>query len=280
MTWRRLTERLAGKTEPEPLAEGVPEYLDIPLRQWVYRTLERYPLTGAIALRLRLPSSIHASHNQTEALVNYHDAKTPLLVMEMADTTLALLAEADYDPTYRGEPDLRIELAYILDTGNSAFEVAPDGSALRRRIDEALQCTLDGAAPVGSSAADLLREAVAALYGLKTDPGLAYSKAVKAVEAVANPRFLPNHREPTLGLVRSHLDQGRHKYQMAIVDRTGAPAGIDAVVEILGLLWHGQRDRHAGGPTSAPITQEAAETAVHTAALLVHWISSGSILKK
>jgi hypothetical protein len=51
-------------------------------------------------------------------------------------------------------------------------------------------------------------------------------------------------------------------------------------VELINLLWHGQRDRHAGGPTSSPITQRAAETAVHAAALLVHWFTEGSIRKK
>jgi hypothetical protein len=67
---------------------------------------------------------------------------------------------------------------------------------------------------------------------------------------------------------------------MVISDRAGSPAGIDAAVAMISLLWHGQRDPHAGGPTSAPATQAAAETAVHTAAVLVHWISSGSIRKK
>jgi hypothetical protein len=83
-----------------------------------------------------------------------------------------------------------------------------------------------------------------------------------------------------LGKLRAHLDQGRHEYEMVISDRTGAPADIDAVVAMISLLWHGQRDRREGGPTSAPVTQEAAETAVHTAAILVHWTSSGSIRKK
>lgn len=67
---------------------------------------------------------------------------------------------------------------------------------------------------------------------------------------------------------------------MVISDKTGAPADIAAVVARISLLWHGQRDRHEGGPTSAPVTQEVAETAVATAAILVHWISSGSIRKK
>jgi hypothetical protein len=33
--WRWLTDRLSGKTEPEPLwAEGVPDHIDVPIREW------------------------------------------------------------------------------------------------------------------------------------------------------------------------------------------------------------------------------------------------------
>lgn len=139
---------------------------------------------------------------------------------------------------------------------------------------------MDAGASKAETAVDHLRAAFSEAYGIKPDPSAAYSRAVKAVEAVANPLFLPNAPEPTLGKVRDHLDQGRHKYEMVISDKTGAPADIDAVVARISLLWHGQRDRHEGGSTSAPVTQEVAETAVDTAAILVHWISSGSIRKK
>ncbi|WP_210608839.1 hypothetical protein [Streptomyces rhizosphaericus] len=172
----------------------------------------------------------------------------------------------------------------ILREGDSAFAVSDDCSRLEHRIDETLHATYDKAVETGVSkaqtAGDHLRAAFSEAYGLNPDPSAAYARAIKAVEAVANPLFLPNAVEPTLGKVRSHLDQGRHKYEMVIADKTGAPADIDAVVAMVSLLWHGQRDRHEGGPTTAAVTQEAAETAVHTAALLVHWISTGSVRKK
>lgn len=108
---------------------------------------------------------------------------------------------------------------------------------------------------LGGGGCDHLRAAFSEAYGIKPDPSAAYSRAVKAVEAVANPLFLSNDPEPTLGKVRSHLDQGRRKYEMVIADKTGAPADIDAVIAMISLLWHGQRDRHEGGPTSAPVTR-------------------------
>jgi hypothetical protein len=48
---------------------------------------------------------------------------------------------------------------------------------------------------------------------------------------------------------------------------------------MIALLWEGQRDRHAGGPISQPVTQEAAQTAVHLAVTLVQWFSAGAIYR-
>ncbi|MFJ2651584.1 hypothetical protein ACIO1C_33275 [Streptomyces sp. NPDC087420] len=177
-----------------------------------------------------------------------------------------------------------MELDTILTEGGSAYTINPDENGLCRRVNETLRQSLEAAVQVAEKqkhdAGAHLREAFTAAYGINPNPSVAYSQSVKAVEAVANPLFLPRSPEPTLGAVRSTLDQGRNKYEMVVQDRTGAPAGIDGVIELLNLLWHGQRDRHAGGPTSRPVTQEAAETAVHTAALLVHWMATGAIRKK
>lgn len=207
-----------------------------------------------------------------------------MLRLEVLDAALACLHQAT-----QGDWDGRQVLASsamrldgILREGDSAFAVSTDCSGLERRVDETLHALYDKAAGAAQAptACDHLREAFGKAYGLKPDPSAAYARAIKAVEAVAIPLFLPNAPEPTLGTVRSHLDQGRHKYEMDIADKTGAPADIGAVVAMISLLWHGQRDRHEGGPTTAPVTQAAAETAVHTAAVLVHWISTGSIRKR
>ncbi|MFD8373502.1 hypothetical protein ACFV2Z_22450 [Streptomyces sp. NPDC059688] len=127
------------------------------------------------------------------------------------------------------------------------------------------------------AASERLQKAWIAVYGRHPDPGAAYRHAVAAVEDVACPLFLPRDASPTLGKVRAHLANSAHKYAMVISDSNGAPASIDAVTALVGLLWHGQRDRHEGGPTSAPITQEAAEHAVHLACLLVTTIGGHAV---
>jgi hypothetical protein len=45
-------------------------------------------------------------------------------------------------------------------------------------------------------------------------------------------------------------------------------------------LWEGHTDRHEGNRPALPITQPAAEMAVHAAAALVQWFSSGAIRRK
>lgn len=283
--WRRLTDRLAGKNDTEVLYEGLPDHLAIPVRSWVLDVAVTFTTTGFVAVRLRLPSSILASRDPAKALASHSDPKNDMIFMEIVDATLAALNEVNPYGSYRRRPhEYRNELEMLLKEGGSAYAIGPDGDGLVLRVDETLRHTLDKAVEAADAqkphSGDHLREAFAAAYGIKPNPSVAYSQAIKAVEAVANPVFLPKSPEPTLGAVRSSLDQGRHKYEMVIADRAGAPAGIDAAVELLNLLWHGQRDRHAGGPTSLPVTQEAAETAVHAAALLVHWIASDGIRKK
>ncbi|MGH3631643.1 MAG: hypothetical protein ACRDRL_29920 [Sciscionella sp.] len=286
--WKRLTDRVAGSTTPEPpWAAGVPDHLDVPIRDWLYEVLSNFDMAQPVAVRLRLPSAILKTIDPYRALANMDDRKNPMLRIEIIDATLACIAQSlqgeEWYHWQTFESHARV-LSGILNEGNSAFTVSADGRGLELRIDEALHATFDKAVEAGLSAAeaaaDHLRAAFSDVYGIRPTPGAAYSHAVKAVEAVANPLFLPNEPEPTLGKVRARLDQGRNKFEMVIADRTGAPAGIEAAIAMVGLLWHGQRDRHEGGPTTAPVTQEAAETAVHTAAILVQWISKGIIREK
>ncbi|WP_030557093.1 hypothetical protein [Streptomyces exfoliatus] len=258
----------------------------MPIRDWLYDVLRSYGMATPVAVRLKLPSKILQSRDPSAELSVLNDRMNPMLRLEVIDATLGCLHQATQGDWHarRTVDSYAQHLEGILREGDSAFAVSEDCSGLEHRIDETLHATYAKAVEAGAekakTAGDHLRAAFSEVYGLKPDPSAAYARAIKAVEAVANPLFLPNAPEPTLGKVRSHLDQGRHKYEMVIADKTGAPADIDAVVAMISLLWHGQRDRHEGGPTTAPMAQEAAEAAVHTAAVLVHWISTGSIRKK
>ena len=64
---------------------------------------------------------------------------------------------------------------------------------------------------------------------------------------------------------------------MIIANKTGSPADVSAVREMMRLLWQGHRDRHEGGPTTAPITPESAQAAVAIAVALVELLSNRAI---
>jgi hypothetical protein len=138
----------------------------------------------------------------------------------------------------------------------------------------------DAGAAGRTAAKERLRSAWCKACGLHPDPGGAYADAVRAVEDVACPIFLPTSPEPTLGAVRSHLEQGGHKYELVIADGTAVPANVDVLTSMVVTLWFGYRDRHEGGPTSAAITVEAARAAAYLAAALVRWLSSGAVRRK
>jgi hypothetical protein len=71
--------------------------------------------------------------------------------------------------------------------------------------------------------------------------------------------------------------QGSDHYELVILDQTSNPASIDCVRLMIEALWFGHRDRHEGGPTSAPISQAAAEAAVSIATTLVQLLAAGAV---
>ena len=181
-----------------------------------------------------------------------------------------------------GAKDQREVLQRLLDDGHMIYRVRPDGLGLERRVSpltHAQAITAAGAATQAGfpAAEERLLAAWNAIYALKPDPSGAYRDAIRAVEAVANPLFLPAAQAPTLGQVIRHLDQRGSDYEMVIANKAGSPADVNAVLGMMRLLWEGHRDRHEGGPTTAPITPESAQTAVAIAVTLVHLLATGSV---
>jgi hypothetical protein len=221
------------------------------------------------------------------------------LLLDIVDGLLDLLpflppAQVEVDPVARllkgvrrmfQGTDVRKPLQQHLDDARSVYTIREDGRGLERRINiaamaagaQAMTTAEQAGCPV---AAARLRAAWSKVGALHPDPGGAYADAVRAVEAVANPMFLPADPEPTLGKVHSHLSQAAHKYELVIADRSGLPASIETAVSMIGTLWHGHRDRHEGGPTNVPINQAAAEAAVVLATALVQLLLTGTVQRK
>jgi hypothetical protein len=176
-------------------------------------------------------------------------------------------------------------LEIILREGHSIWRVAPSLDALERRQDATVTRAAHHASQVAQStgrpaSADHLERAWAAAYGLHPEPSKAFGAAILAVEAVAVPAILPMQADAHLGHVFGQLKSQGNLYELVIVDKTGTPSPVDPVTSLIGLLWEGHTDRHEGNRPAIPITQDAAEMAVHAAATLVQWFASGAIRRK
>lgn len=112
------------------------------------------------------------------------------------------------------------------------------------------------------------------------DPSDAYDEAIRAVEAAAIPVVEPNNAGATLGHVLGQLANQGHLYEVAITDK-GLYAGISnrrvragsAAVERAYRPPRGKYPCRAGKSASA-------EMAVHLAAALVQWFTSGAIRRR
>ncbi|MBO3753078.1 hypothetical protein J5X84_44160 [Streptosporangiaceae bacterium NEAU-GS5] len=171
------------------------------------------------------------------------------------------------------------DLDSILEDAGSSFRVYRPKHCLIKRVDETIHAAVDKSieeAP--SNAADHLRAAWAAAYGIHPDPDKAYGQAVRAVEALACPLVTPRNARSTLGIVIRDLRSQLAQWQLKVTGSSGHPASIDRFIEMLDLLWKGQ-SRHAGNPSSRHQSQTEGEAAIHLAATIVQWLTLG-ILEK
>ena len=222
------------------------------------------------------------------------EGTAPAILLDVADDLLHALCTEPLPPgtprltAFRKYPDVKrtkqitSPLRRLLEESRSVYEIRPDQRGLRRRIDVFLADAAERAGVIAEASgrpkahAYLIR-AQDRLFDLHPDPSGAYVDAIRAVEAVAIPLFLPNDQVPTLGKVRKHLSDAGGKYEYVIPDKTGAPGSTAGVVAMLTDLWDGHSDRHAGGPLSVPVIREAAEAAFTLAVSLVTLFSTGAV---
>jgi hypothetical protein len=265
--WKPFSARVLGQPAPDDsLYEGTPDHLDGPLRSWLDDAVSE-ELARRIFARLRWKSD--------SRVVSY------VLPQVEQDRLLDAVDAALFFGPDRGKAP-RKALANLLEDGGSAYRLTQDQTGLERRVDPAVTQIFRASPEVARTSgqtdvAKHLEDAWRQLYGLHPDPSAAYRDAIRAVEAAAIPVVIPTDPRATLGGVLSSLRQGRAKWELAIAAQNGQPASIDPLAAMLALLWEGHRDRHPGGPTSAPITQPAAEAAVHLAATLAHWFVTGAV---
>lgn len=178
-----------------------------------------------------------------------------------------------------------VEIESILIDGSSLYTVDPDRQCLTRRVDATTRAAASRAiASAPEQAADHLAAAWVAAYGLNPDPDKAFNEAIRAVEEVACPLVQPKlaqTNKPTLGTVLGELGKNApHRWELALPDVNGAPAGPGSLVAVMNALWEAQVSRHGGSAKSRRQDVQEAESAVHLAVLAVQWLSTGVLRKK
>ena len=173
------------------------------------------------------------------------------------------------------------ELQDILTDGGSLYRIDFIEHCLVRRVDSTVQAAVGEAIKAApATAADHLRAAWVAAYGLQPDPDKAYDQAILALEELICPLVCPRNTRATLGVAIGDLRNQTSQWELNIGDTgTGQPAGIDAVIQMLDLLWKGQ-SRHGGNPNSRRQTQAEAEAAVHMSAALTQWFTTEVLHQK
>jgi len=279
-SWQPLSARRGGTPIDETWQEGIPPWIDQAVRSWLHVML--------IRTHERLFARLHFTGNADEyerwSLVQALDEAD---LLDWIDGSLKVNADKHREhglPNSSFQSDTR-ELQTLLTEGHSIWRVSDSLDGLERRQDSTVTAAAHRASDAAISsgriaAAERLQNAWRHAYGLHPEPSRAFGEAILAVEAVAVPAIIPNEAGAHLGHVYGQLRTQSHLYELAITDKSGAPASVQPVTELVALLWHGHTDRHEGNVPSIPISQEAAEMAVHAAATLVQWFASGVVRRK
>jgi hypothetical protein len=269
----------------ETLYDDVPDWLDQPLHDWLLTVLraeggEAEGLASRVLMRLRWTPQNGLRQSYTDRLV----ITSGIDLLTVVDALLQLhpgwnFRTANHAPT---SFELRIrKLEEILADSGSLYRVDRQERRLVRRVDPTVQFAVDKAiATANPTVANHLREAWVAAYGLSPDPDKAYDQAVLAVEELTCPLVSPSNNRATLGTVARDLRNQLSQWELNIGDTgTGQPAAINTIIEMLDLLWKGQ-SRHGGNSNSRQQTRAEGEFAVHMAAVLTQWLSTGLLLRQ
>lgn len=280
--------RIRARVPDRDLSEGVPDWLLIPLLDWLEKELRAW---SATQLSIRLRISILDSDSPERAVRAALEERAresergrwdvldavDYLIQSDLDGDLAIPADWVEGRPIAGSEPLAV-LDRLLITGGSAYHYRK--GRLERRVDPATVTAFERVAATADDDASLhLQRAWQATYGRDPEPSRAYGEAVRAVEAVACRVVLPNDPKPTLGKVIARLRDRPDDWQLVLSGEHEAE-GIAPLRVMLQLLWTAQRSRHAGGPDTRDQLLAEAEAAILLAITCVQWFASGFVKRR
>jgi hypothetical protein len=167
-----------------------------------------------------------------------------------------------------------LQLDALLREGNSAYAVKSTWDGLELRITTEVKDQVQAVvAEATGSPGNHLANAWNGAYGRQADPVKSYSESIKAVEAALARHVSPQNGKQTLGTMIADIRNKPTKWKFAI---DGKVSGPETVLHMMQLLWDGQTSRHAGVQPTLDETIEKAQSAVHLAAALVQFGTSGA----
>lgn len=279
-----LSVRLGGELSAwEGPYDGVPPWLFGSLVAWVQRFFAKSrDLYGEVTW-----DSIALARMERECRLSLQwetaqAAMTSALQTGAADHEV-FLNIVDWCVGQSTDPESLVLLEQMLHESSSLYTIGRDGSGMRelqRRVSAETRSAVEGAAPAGTRAAEYLARAWSHVYGRSPDASAGFLAAVKAVEAAAIPVVQPSHAAATLGTVIGEMNANPTRFECALQPPTGS--AVADVVTMMKLLWKSQFDRHGSADPSVPISVslEEAEAALHLAATLVHWFTSGAVWRR
>jgi hypothetical protein len=277
--------RVGARLPDRHLHEGVPDWLIDPLLDWLKDNLRAWSARQlSIRHRISIVDADHPEHAVRVALGQR--------AWESENGRWELLDAIDYLCQSDLDADLAIPMDWIGNTPIPGSEplailnrlLSAGGSAycyregrLERRVADATVAAFERVAATPNDEASLhLRRAWQATYGRDPEPSRAYSEAVRAVEAVACPMFLPKDPKPTLGKVIARLRERPGDWYLVLAGEQEA-AGVVPLRIMIQLLWTAQKSRHAGGPDTRDQLLTEAEAALSLAIACVQWFASGFV---
>jgi hypothetical protein len=195
----------------------VPQHLEMPLRRWIYRSLQGGG-SDLVALSLEIRIDYQSAGGDAPRFL-----AELLPADELLDVAHAILFNSGPWPSPRAwdiphrsgykrdRATLLQELSLILQQDSSAYRVDDSRTGLMRRVDATATAAAAAAAtaaagrPNTGSAADQIRDAWSELYGVTPNPPAAYSAAIKAVESAAHSVIQPTNSKATLGTMIRRL---------------------------------------------------------------------------
>jgi hypothetical protein len=279
-----LHVRRAGKqAEYDAPVEGVPPWLKQSLFDWLNRNFlsEQFAGTGIPKFDViqRIERTLRVTLDWSIAGVGVIFSVQRLCDQDSEFFLSVLdLALQDFDGSM-AKANAIDHLDNMLKEGGSEWMVAPDRRGLVKRVEPEVVEAARGVIQSWPRPGHHLGEAWRKIFGREPDPSGGYREAVRAVEAAARPIVVPNDTTATLGKIIGTLRSEAEKFKTVFGSDLPDFKALDAVRDLMSLVWKYQRDRHGTDDETVPlhVSPEQAEAALFAAVTLVHWFQRGFV---